>query len=150
MAFVDYEFYKNLYGTSAVASSDFGRIAWMAEKAACDATTGVDGICKLTEAFPENERDAEAVKRCICALVDLMAQVEKANADAAGGKVVASMHAGNESVTYAVNGGTVGAVLSSKASQDLLYRQTVDSYLRGTKDKNGVNMLFKGVYPFVI
>lgn len=150
MAFVDYEYYCGLYGTDAINEQTFNRVLWNAEKLVCDYTTGVDGICKARETFPINIEDVEAVKRCVCELVCLMEQIDKANAEAVSGKVVSSVSAGNESISYSVNGGLIGAVLSDKTAQDKLFKDTVEKYLRGTKDKNGVNLLFAGVYPFII
>ena len=75
--YVDYEFYKTLYGTT-VDEKVFNRLIWNAEKLVKNAVTGVDGRCKLDFAFPDVAYDAEAVKRCECALVDIMAKIEKA------------------------------------------------------------------------
>ena len=32
-------------------------------------------------------------------------------------------------------------------SEDM-FQDTIDAYLEGTKDKNGVNLLYVGVYPY--
>lgn len=146
--FVDYEYFTNLYGKS-VEETTFNRLLWNAEKLVRDATTGVDGRCKLDFAFPDKETDAETVKRCVCAVVDLMARVDKAETEADGNKVVKSVSAGNESITYDVKGGIIGAVLTDKTAQAKLYTDTIREYLRNTKDKNGVNLLFGGIYPYV-
>lgn len=146
--FVEYEYFTSIYGKS-VEKTTFNRLLWNAEKLVRDATTGVDGRCKLDFAFPDKETDAETVKRCVCAMVDLMARVDKAETEADGNKVVKSVSAGNESITYDVKGGIIGAVLTDKTAQAKLYTDTVREYLRGTKDKNGVNLLFGGIYPYV-
>ena len=146
--FVEYEYFTSIYGKS-VEETTFNRLLWNAEKLVRDATTGVDGRCKLDFAFPDKETDAETVKRCVCAMVDLMARVDKAETEADGNKVVKSVSAGNESITYDVKGGIIGAVLTDKTAQAKLYTDTVREYLRGTKDKNGVNLLFGGIYPYV-
>ena len=145
--YVDYEFYKNLYGTT-VDEKVFNRIIWNAEKLVKNAVTGVDGRCKLDFAFPDVAYDAEAVKRCECALVDIMAKIEKAETEAEGNKTVKSVSAGNESISYDTGSGLIGKVLSNKSAQSRLYADTINEYLRGTKDKNGVNLLFGGAYPF--
>ena len=145
--YVDYEFYKNLYGTT-VDEKVFNRIIWNAEKLVKNAVTGVDGKCKLDFAFPDVAYDAEAVKRCECALVDIMAKIEKAETEAEGNKTVKSVSAGNESISYDTGSGLIGKVLSNKSAQSRLYADTINEYLRGTKDKNGVNLLFGGAYPF--
>ena len=145
--YVDYEFYKTLYGTT-VDETVFDRLIWNAEKLVKNAVTGVDGRCKLDFAFPDVAYDAEAVKRCECALVDIMAKIEKAETEAEGNKTVKSVSAGNESISYDTGSGLIGKVLSDKSAQARLYADTINEYLRGTKDKNGVNLLFGGAYPF--
>lgn len=145
--YVDYEFYKTLYGTT-VDEKVFDRLIWNAGKLVKNAVTGVDGRCKLDFAFPDVAYDAEAVKRCECALVDIMAKIEKAETEAEGNKTVKSVSAGNESISYDTGSGLIGKVLSNKSAQSRLYADTINEYLRGTKDKNGVNLLFGGAYPF--
>nr|DAM99699.1 MAG TPA: Head Tail Connector Protein [Caudoviricetes sp.] len=145
--YVDYAFYKNLYGTT-VDDKVFNRLIWNAEKLVKNAVTGVDGRCKLDFAFPDVAYDAEAVKRCECALVNIMAKIEKAETEAEGNKTVKSVSAGNESISYDTGSGLIGKVLSDKSAQSRLYADTINEYLRGTKDKNGVNLLFGGAYPF--
>lgn len=145
--YVDYAFYKTLYGTT-VDETVFNRLIWNAEKLVKNAVTGVDGRCKLDFAFPDVAYDAEAVKRCECALVDIMAKIEKAETEAEGNKTVKSVSAGNESISYDTGSGLIGKVLSNKSAQARLYADTINEYLRGTKDKNGVNLLFGGAYPF--
>lgn len=145
--YVDYAFYKTLYGTT-VDETVFNRLIWNAEKLVKNAVTGVDGRCKLDFAFPDVAYDAEAVKRCECALVDIMAKIEKAETEAEGNKTVKSVSAGNESISYDTGSGLIGKVLSDKSAQARLYADTINEYLRGTKDKNGVNLLFGGAYPF--
>lgn len=147
--YVDYEFYKTLYGTT-VDETAFNRLIWNAEKLVKNAVTGVDGRCKLDFAFPDVAYDAEAVKRCECALVDIMAKIDKAETEAEGNKTVKSVSAGNESISYDTGSGLIGKVLSDKSAQARLYADTINEYLRGTKDKNGVNLLFGGVYPYYV
>lgn len=147
--YVDYEFYKITYG-EAVDEVTFNRLLWSAEKKVKNATTGIDGRCKLDFAFPDTESDAEAVKRCICVLVNLMDEITKAEAESQTNKVVKSVSAGNESITYDVNGGLIGAVLKDTTAQNKLYSDTIKEYLQGTRDKNGVNLLFGGIYPYIL
>lgn len=160
-SYVDYEFYKNLYGADAVPESDFNRLSWEAQKRVDDRTFG-----KLKFAFPTNVDDAEAVKRCVCKLIEIAAAIESANKrvsegqgyvvdEATGsmrGKVVSSVGSGSESVSYTAkseSGSTIiDAVLSDKAAQDKLYVDTVREYLAGVQDANGVNLLYAGIpYP---
>lgn len=157
--YVDYEFYKDLYGENAVPESDFNRLSWEAQKRLDNLTFG-----KLKFAFPTNEDNVEAVKRCVCKLIEVAADIESANKrvnDAQGyvsdyngvhGKVISSVSSGSESISFtakAESGSTlIDAVLSDKAAQDKLYADTVKEYLAGVPDANGVNLLYAGIpYP---
>ena len=164
MAYVDYEYYKSLYGEKAITETDFNRLLWDAEKEINKATSGVDNVRKLKVAFPVNEEDAEAVKRCVCSLVEFLKQIEDAerNANSVGqyteradgslqGKVVSSVSAGNESISYAV-GKSVDTAISNAIkdlqSQDMAVYQFIASRLSGVFDANGVSLLFGGRYPY--
>lgn len=157
MGYVDYEYFKSIYGDS-MPETDFNRLSWEACRRIDVLTTG-----KLKFAFPTNEDDAEAVKRCVCKLIDIAGQIEAATKrvnDAQGyvtdhngthGKMISSVSSGSESISYTAkteSGSTViDAVLSDKAAQDKLYRDTVREYLSFVGDANGVNLLFAGPYP---
>lgn len=164
MAYVDYEYYKSLYGEKAIPETDFNRLLWDAEREINKATSGVDNVRKLQVAFPTNEEDAETVKRCICSLVEFIKQIEDAerNANSVGqyteradgslqGKVVSSVSAGNESISYAV-GKSVDTAISNAIkdlqSRDMAVYQFITSRLSGVSDANGVNLLFGGRYPY--
>lgn len=161
MSYIDYEYYKGLHGVDAISETDFTRLAWDAFRKLDHYTTGVDGIRKLRIAFPIDEYDAESVKRCAAKLISIAAQVyaaEKSAEAARGyaetanglqGKVVASVSAGNESITYSTSGTTIiDQALSDKSVLEKLYNDTIREYLSGVKDANGVNLLYMGTYPF--
>lgn len=166
MKYVDYEYYKNLYGDKAMEQSDFERIGWDAERQVDKATSGADNVRKLKVAFPVNEEDAEAVKRCVCALVEFLKQIEDAerNANSLGqytertdgslqGKVVSSVSAGNESISYAVGKSADTAIsnaIKDLHSKDMTVYQFITSRLSGISDANGVNLLFAGRYPYCL
>ena len=76
--YVDYEFYKKVYGYDAVSESEFNRFSWDASKKIEHYTTGVDGVKKLQVAFPTDDNGVESVKRCACALIDLMCNIKQA------------------------------------------------------------------------
>ena len=176
-SYVDYAYYKTVYGgteikqlAGAVPESEkitqkkweerlFNRLSW-------EACRRIDTLTlnKLKFAFPTDEKDAETVKRCICKLIDIAAQIEAANkrvsegqgytTDESGvlrGKVVSSVSSGSESISYTAKaeaGSTlIDVVLSDKSAQDRLYRDTVREYLAFVSDANGVNLLFAGPYP---
>ena len=164
MAYVDYEYYKTLYGEKAIPETDFNRLLWDAEREIDKATSGVDNVRKLKVAFPTNEEDAETVKRCVCALVEFLKQIEDAerSANSVGqyveradgslqGKVVSSVSAGNESISYAVGKSSDTAIsnaIKDLHSKDMAVYQFITSRLSGLSDANGVNLLFDGRYPY--
>jgi hypothetical protein len=159
--YANYDFYNSIYGEDAVPETDFNRLVWAAQKKVDSMTFG-----KLKFAFPKNEDDVEAVKRCLCAVIDLAARIEAAekrimqgqgytideSTGAVHGKVVSSMTSGSESISYtakAESGSTViDAVVSDKKAQENLYANTIRSYLNGVSDSNGVCLLYAGnSYP---
>lgn len=166
MAYVDFEFYKTIYGENAIPEIDFNRLSWDACKKLDNATTGVDNVKKLKVAFPRDEDDALTVKRCVCELVSILYRLEQAEntlQSAKGyvqredgslqGKVVSSVSAGNESISYSANGGSntvtmFDKALADKAVQEQLFRDTITGYLSGVADANGVNLLYMGRYPY--
>lgn len=164
MAYVDYEYYKFLYGEKAIPEAEFNRLLWDAEREIDKATSGVDGVRKLQVAFPTSDYDAETVKRCVCALVDFLQKIETAesNANSVGqyteradgslqGKVVSSVSAGNESISYAVGKSADTAISNATKSlqdRDVTVYAFIASRLHGVSDANGVNLLFGGRYPY--
>lgn len=162
--YADYEFYKTLYGEKGVSETDFNRLSWDACKRIDAATTTVDGIKKLKIAFPTDEDDSEAVKRCLCELINILYKLEQAEerVNASQGfvqredgtvssKLVSSVSAGNESISYSTNNISAATLidkaLSDKTVQEQLYRDTITKYLSGVTDKNGINLLYAGRYP---
>lgn len=162
--YADYEFYKTLYGEKSVSETDFNRLSWDACKRIDAATTTVDGIKKLKIAFPTDEDDSEAVKRCLCELINILYKLEQAEerVNASQGfvqredgtvssKIVSSVSAGNESISYSTNNISAATLidkaLSDKTVQEQLYRDTIAKYLSGVTDKNGINLLYAGRYP---
>ena len=162
--YIDYEYFKTLYGENALAENEFNRLSWDAEREIDKATSGVDGVKKLKIAFPIDEEDAESVKRCISELVNFLYKLEEAenNANSLGqyterkdgslqGKVVSSVSAGNESISYAVGKSTETAIstaIKSVNDKEMVVYQFISSRLSGVSDANGVNLLFGGRYPY--
>ena len=161
MGYVTYDYYKSIYGEDSMPETDFNRLSWEA----CD---WIDNLTlnKLKFAFPTNEDDIEAVRRCVCKLIEIAGQIEAANkrvtegqgyvlGEATGamrGKTITNKTSGSESISYtakAEGGSTlIDAVLSDKAAQERLYRDTVREYLLLVPDSNGVNLLYAGIpYP---
>lgn len=154
--YVEYEFYTSLYGADAIKETEFNRFSWEACKKVDYHTTGVDGLKKLKHFFPSDEEDAEAVKRCVCKLIDIMQKVNLAE-DASGyvvredgtlqGKLVASVSAGNESIGYSAGRNAINAAANDSATREKLYMDIITEYLSGVTDANGVNLLYMGIYP---
>lgn len=164
MAYVDYEYYKSLYGEKAISEADFNRLLWNAEREIDKATSGVDGVRKLQVAFPKDLYDSEAVKRCVLEVIVFLSKLEIAEESANSlyqyekradgtlqGKVVSSVSAGNESISYAVGKSADTAIsnaLKDVQSRDMVVYQIIASRLSGVSDANGVNLLFGGRYPY--
>ena len=119
---------------------------------------------KLKSYFPTEEDDAELVKRCAARLVNFLHQVQQAEAAALAsqgyevtenglrGKVISSVSAGNESISYFAgtgNGATtsVDSAVKNKSTRDKMAAEIVWEYLAGVTDANGVNLLYLGRYP---
>lgn len=144
---VSYEEYKALYTEDGIAEPLFNRLNYLAERKVKDVCTGVDGYSKLDRAFPGNEETVNAVHMAVCAVINLMARIDKANASVESGQAVKSKSAGNESITYS-DSGMIASVTSDKAAQGRLIAETAEEYLRGSQDRNGINLLYRGAYPF--
>ncbi len=160
MGYVTYDYYKSIYGEDSMPETDFNRLSWEAFRKVDTLT-----LNKLKFAFPTNEDDVEAVRRCVCKLIEIARQIEAASkrvsegqgyiTDESGalrGKVVSSVSSGSESISYtakAEGGSTlIDAVLSDKTAQERLYLDTVREYLLLVPDSNGVNLLYAGIpYP---
>lgn len=164
--YVKYEFYKQLYGSDAVKEIDFNRYSWEVDRKLDYYTSGVDGVKKLKIAFPTDDEGSECVKRCACALIDLVNKINQAerNArEASGyiqredgnyqGKIVSSVSAGNESISFSTgsNKATIfDKALTDRAIKEQLFIDIIREYLSNVTDANGVNLLYMGPYPYVI
>ena len=71
MGYVTYDYYKSIYGEDSMPETDFNRLSW-------EACRKVDTLTlnKLKFAFPTNEEDVEAVRRCVCKLIEIAGQIE--------------------------------------------------------------------------
>lgn len=157
--YITFEEYTALYGT--VEESDFNRISYNACRHIDRLTTGIDGVKKLKKAFPIDEDAAEAVKRCAAAVINFLIQLdalEKTASSVRGytetangmqGKVISSVAAGNESVSFSTEGTkTIADVSASDIStRNQAISNIVYEHLSGVADSNGVNLLYMGQYP---
>ena len=158
MAYVTLEEYKAIY-PEEIPEEVFNNLEWDARRIVDNHTTGVDNVRKLRVAFPTAEDDAEAVKRCMCKLIKMLYDIEKAQQlrgaeERPDGTMtsgpVSSVSSGSESISYAESGGTaIDAAVGDISARDKLINRTVRECLSGVWDANGVCLLYMGVYPYV-
>lgn len=159
--YINFDEYTALY--DPIEERDFNRLVFQACQAVDNLTTGVDGVKKLKVAFPVDEDSADAVKHCVASVTNLLYQIQEAEksaflargyaetANGLQGKVVSSVSAGNESVSFASGGGptAVDNAVTNIAERNRLIQSIVREYLSGVTDANGVNLLYMGVYTRV-
>lgn len=142
------------------SADTYDQFAWYAQKYIDNATSGVDGVKKLQVAFPTDENDAETVQRCFCAVIVALREIDDAkNAQAnASGYIqtangvqsasVRSLSAGGESITFGTDTeSAISKAARSNGETKAYVYGVIESYLRGTHDDNGVNLLYGGRYP---
>lgn len=163
MAYIDALTYVSHYAQVPVC---FDRLASVASRIMDNETTGVDGVKKLKAAYPVDPDDDEAIKLCAAALVTFLDQVERVRSmtleageytKRADGslvsKLVSSVSAGAESISYTTQGTTASPVMVAAANDDerkRMCQNIVREYLAGVCDGNGVHLLYMGVYPYVL
>lgn len=152
-AYAEYSEYVSIYGDK-VTEQQFERLCFDSVSIVNDITTGVDGICKLRIAFPSDEYDAEIVRRCVYALINLKAHTEELSGyttredGSVVPKRVTSMSSGAESIHYA----DVSSDASNSAGYPINRVQLAAAargMLTGANDANGVSLLYMGRYPHV-
>ena len=151
------EDYISLYGE--IEEAQFNRLALEADRIMDTHTTGIDNVKKLKIAFPAAEQPN--ITACACALVNFLKQVsdaETSTASARGyeetanglkGKVVSSMSAGNESLSFTAttDGTAIDKAISDTDAKQAYIREIIAKWLSGLTDANGVNLLYMGRYP---
>ncbi|MBO5837276.1 MAG: hypothetical protein J6Q92_05220 [Oscillospiraceae bacterium] len=159
--YINFNEYTALY--DPIEERDFNRFAFQACRAIDNLTTGVDGVKKLRVAFPSDEDDVTAVQHCVAKVINVLYQIQEAEKSAflargyaemengLQGKVVSSVSAGNESISFSSGGGStsVDKAIMDLAERNRMIRSIVREYLSGVSDGNGVNLLYMGVYPRV-
>lgn len=157
--YIQHEEYIQLY--DPIDAKSFNLISYNACRHIDRLTTGIDGVKKLKTAFPTDEDAAEAVKRCAAAVINFLIQLdalEKTAASARGytetanglrGKVVSSVAAGNESVSFSFGDTKTLADVSASdiSTRNQAISNIVYEFLSGVADANGVNLLYMGQYP---
>lgn len=160
--YIQYEEYTSLY--DPIDQKLFNRLSYDACRYLDRLTAGVDGVKKLKVAFPVDEDSASAVKHCAAKVINILLHIHEAEQSASmgrgyiqtenglQGKIVSSVTAGNESVSFSAGGAentAIGAAVSDLSARDSLICSTIREYLSGMSDENGVNLLYMGVYPCV-
>lgn len=163
MPYIAFSEYAKLY--DPIDERLFDRFSIEASRIMDIHTTGIDNVKKLKTYFPTDEDDAAAVKHCAAKLVYTLYQIHQAEVTALEsrgyeatdhgmrGKVISSISAGNESISYATGGNSSAtaydAAVKDKTARDKLLAGIVWEYLRGVSDSNGVGLLYMGVYTHV-
>lgn len=166
MPYIKRDEYAALYGD--IPSSDFLRFELMAERELDKATTGIDGVRKLRDFFPTDEGDASAIKLTMAHIIDLLYQIHRVEQEAAKsrgyveteqgmrGKLISSVTAGNESISY-VTGGNSGKAITTAIDlaagdfkiRDAMIDEIIRKGLDSAMDANGVYLRYSGFYPEV-
>lgn len=150
--YATYEDYVQLYG-DGITEQEFVRLEMEAERVIDIATTGIDNVQKLKRAFPEDSR--QAIMFCACQMINIAKQISDAEAASgfvAGangmqGKTVASVSAGNESISFSSGSTAITGAAFNAEKKGKLLQDTASVYLSGLTDANGVNLLYMGAYP---
>lgn len=161
--YITYAEYIDLYGL--IDEGLFSRLGFEACREIDKCTKGIDNVKKLKVAFPTDEDDSETVKHCAAKLVNILQQIEDVEsyarsgrgytetANGLQGKVISSVTAGNESISF-FTGSTEKTAIDAAAAdgsvKSKLLRDTVREYLSGVTDANGVNLLYMGRYPYPV
>lgn len=158
--YITHEEYTQMYDD--IDKKLFDRLCYDACRVMDIHTTGIDNVKKLKRFPPTDEDDAAAVKHCTARIVNFLHQIQQVEvssmethgvevtAQGMRGKVISSISAGNESISYSTVGNTataVDAAVKDRTVRDRMVAEIVWEYLRGIRDANGVSLLFMGSYP---
>lgn len=155
--YADYEYYTTVYGGRVFGSADafipYGRRS----ERRIDIATGN----KLWQAFPAEERSVEAVKDCVCELAEFLFRVDSYTRQAeestgvssqpdgtVKGRLVTSVSAGSESITYSAGGQiqtAVSAAAKNRGTLDTAVSGIIRSSLSGITGADGINLLYAGM-----
>lgn len=130
-----------------VSEADFRLLEARARKIFNNLTTGVDGVCKLEEHFP----NGEDIKFAMAELIHELYQFNEADkasgfvmdGDVYRGRQIASVSAGGESISY-THGQSSYSLAGAERDKYIVTKAT--ELLRGLKDNNGVPLLYGGAY----
>ena len=154
--YITYDQYREIYDDN-IDQKIFDRLAFSAFRVMDIHTTGIDNDKKLRLYFPEDEFAVEVIKNCAADLIHALYEIHQSE-NAHGyevsehgvhGKIITSISAGNESISYAAGNAAstaIDAAVTDRKSRDKLMADIVWEYLRGIDDANGVNLLYLGKY----
>lgn len=143
MTLMDYTFYEDKYGGSVVDENSFDRLYRKAEAALKRLTfnriSAVNGVCgqRITYATheefePFTDEELSALKFGLCALLDAMVMLEKAEQQALAGNSSAanlkSRSSGGESVSYESKKTVYDEALTSNTKREKLFRGALLEY----------------------
>lgn len=159
--YITFEEYTQLY--DPIDEKLFTRLAFDACRVMDTHTTGIDNVKKLKRFFPIEEDGIKAVIHCAAKIINFLFQIHQAEISAMEssgyeatemgmrGKIISSVTAGNESISY-VTGGSAStsfdAAVKDKSVRSKLMAEIVWEHLSGMEDSNGVNLLYMGKYPW--
>ena len=158
--YITLEEYSQLY--DAIEEKAFNRLCFDACRVMDIYTTGIDNVKKLKRYFPSDSDAAESVRHCAAKLVNLLYQIQEAEAASAVGrgytetaqglqrKIISRVESGNEAISYSETktaDSTIDAAVADKTARDKLLADTIWEYLAGVEDANGINLLYMGRYP---
>jgi len=164
VAYTDYEFYTDKYFGNIIPEADFPRLS---ERA----SDFIDTLTfeRLVDGLPSNERAAAKVQKAVCAVAEVLYQIELAEKQAlsaasgtsktAGGLpgttgIITGRNSGSESFSFATPSELAGgakewsavyaAAGDAKATNKALAGAAIP-YLMGVTDDKGVCLLYAGV-----
>lgn len=145
MKYVDYQFYQNDYYGDIIPESSFTKFGNRAEDYMYRYTYN-----RLVTKLPDDENVAVRVKKCICAMAEVLYEYEqykKSLTVDANGKTqqVKSVSAGAESITYAGSESIYAAMSKDPYMLDKVLYGTTERFLNGLTDDAGVCLLYGGL-----
>jgi hypothetical protein len=156
MAYTTYDFYKETYyGTAIATQGEFDRL----ESRACDKLDTMT-FDRLVPGLPADTRSATKVQKAACAAADKLREIEQAEkmaqsggftTDESGnlvGKIATSKSSGSESISFSATSSVKSAVLSAVGDtreQNRLCYDAAREYLTGVKNDDGVYLLYAGI-----
>lgn len=149
MALTNYDFYKNNFCSDTISADEFPKYEAMSEDRVHALT-----FERLAYGLPSDERSAIKVQKAVCALADLLYQINKEMqlqstvTDENGNtthRAISSITSGSESISYSNSASTeISKAAADTAFKEKLIISTITPYLANVCDDKGVNLLYAG------